>query len=224
MDNVPAPKDILLQERLDKLTDFNRKRGFRSNNNDDDDNNNNNNSNNNNGNVFPSTPEFRGIPPTPPITPKTPSTSLSAAQKFLLRPDGNEKIAEAIAEDSSRPTVKKITFSDRITRIFPSLTAEADVIEEEPSASSSFIDNFGETDDSISEIQINVRELNDGNLPSNLQFFSGGEKNEEKLFENVNENLLMKNKMQIHLETGQIFHNNKITRESLYDFLKNNRI
>ena len=81
MDNVPAPKDILLQERLDKLTDFNRKRGFRSNNNDDDDNNNN---NNNNGNVFPSTPEFRGISPTPPITPKTPSTSLTAAQKFLL--------------------------------------------------------------------------------------------------------------------------------------------
>ena len=30
----------------------------------------------------------------------------------------------------------------------------------------------------------------------------------------------MKNKMQIHLETGQIFYDNKIMGESLYDFLK----
>ena len=118
------------------------------------------------------------------------------------------------------------------------MTAEADVIEEE--SASSFIDDFSETDDSISEIQMSVRELNDGNLPSNLQFFSGGEKNEEKLFEKVAKNvgiikrsnqkflefltskfganLLTKNKIQIHLETGQIFHDNKITGESLYDF------
>ena len=199
LDNAPAPKDILLQERLDKLTDFNRKRGFRSNNNDDDDDDNNNNNNNNSGNVFPPTPKFRGIPPTPPITTKTPSTSLTAAQKFLLWPDGNEKIAEAIAEDSSRPTIKKITFSDRITKIFPSLTAEADVIEEE--SASSFIDDFSETDDSISEIQMSVRELNDGNLPSNLQFFSGGEKNEEKLFEIVAKNVgIIKRSNQTFLE------------------------
>ena len=95
-------------------------------------------------------------------------------------------------------------------------------------------------DESISEVQMTVRELNDGNLPSNLQFFSGGKKNEEKLFENVaknvgiindsnqkilefltskfGENLLTKNKIQIHLDSGQIFHDNKITSESLYDF------
>ena len=82
-----------------------------------------------------------------------------------------------------------------------------------------------------------MSELNDGNHPFNLEFFSGGEKNEEKLFKNVAKNvgiinrsnqkflefltskfgtnLLMKNKMQIHLETGQIFHNNKITGGSL---------
>ena len=67
------------------------------------------------------------------------------------------------------------------------MTAEADVIEEE--SASSFIDDFSETDDSISEIQMSVRELNDGNLPSNFQFFSGGEKNEEKLFEKVAKNV-----------------------------------
>ena len=81
------------------------------------------------------------------------------------------------------------------------MTAEAYVIEEEPSASSSFIDNFGESDDSISEIQINVRELNNGNLPSNLQFFSGGEKNEEKLFEIAAKNVgIIKRSNQTFLE------------------------
>ena len=34
------------------------------------------------------------------------------------------------------------------------------------------------------------------------------------------ENLLMKNKIQIHLDSGQIFHDNKTTSEILYDFLK----
>ena len=50
LDKAPNPKDILLQERFDKLTDFNRKRigdNNNNNNNDDDDGNNNNNNNNN---------------------------------------------------------------------------------------------------------------------------------------------------------------------------------
>ena len=32
---------------------------------------------------------------------------------------------------------------------------------------------------------MSMSELNDGNLPSNLEFFSGGEKNEEKFYKNV---------------------------------------
>ena len=39
-----------------------------------------------------------------------------------------------------------------------------ETIEEEPSFSE-------ENDESISEIQMSVKELNDGNLPSDLQFF-----------------------------------------------------
>ena len=84
-------------------------------------NNNNHNNHNNNisGNLFSPTPEFRGILPTPPITPGTPRTSLSSTQKFLLQPGGNEKIAEAIAVGSNnRPSVKKKTFSDTILRYF----------------------------------------------------------------------------------------------------------
>ena len=84
-----------------------------------------------------------------------------------------------------------------------------------------------------------VSELNNGNLPDDLHFFSDGEKMKKKLFDAVSKNvgiindsnkkslefstskfgknLLMKNKIQIHIDSGQIFHDNKIT---LYDFLK----
>ena len=89
---------------------------------------------------------------------------------------------------------------------------------------------------------MNVGELKEGNLPYDLQFFSGGEKMKKKLFDGVSKNigiindssqkflefltsnfgrnLLTKNKIQIPIDSGQIFHDNKITSESLYDFLK----
>ena len=87
-----------------------------------------------------------------------------------------------------------------------------------------------------------VSELNNANLPYDLHFFSDGEKMKKKLFEGVSKNvgiindsnqkflefltskfgknLLIKNKIQIHINSGEIFHDNKITSESLYDFLK----
>ena len=85
--------------------------------------------------------------------------------------------------------------------------------------------------------------LKDGNEPIDLDFFCGGEKNKQKLFENATKNIgvlndsnkkfisyltskygdfvLSKNKIKIHLESGQIFHDNNITNESFYDFLNN---
>ena len=72
-------------------------------------------------------------------------------------------------------------------------------------------------------------------------FFAGGDKNSRKLMKNAvsyigelnqsnrvfleylssnfGERLLTKNKLKIHLESGQFFHNNIITNESIYDFL-----
>ena len=133
--------------------------------------------------------------------------------------------------------IKKIEFPESVSKIFPNthkINADSDEFDDKSD------------DESISEVQMTVTELNDGNLPYNLQFFSGGRKNEEKLFENVaknvgiindsnqkllgfltskfGKNLLTKNKIQIHLDSGHIFHGNKITSESLYDFLKNNKI
>ena len=78
-------------------------------------------------------------------------------------------------------------------------------------------------------------------LDINLDFFAGGDKNSKKLIDNVvshigeinqsnrvfleylfsnfGARLLTKNKLKIHLESGQFFHNNIITNESIYDFL-----
>ena len=78
-------------------------------------------------------------------------------------------------------------------------------------------------------------------LDIDLDFFAGGDKNSKKLMKNaasyigeLNQSnrvfleylssdfgarLLTKNKLKIHLESGQFFHNNIITNESIYDFL-----
>ena len=78
-------------------------------------------------------------------------------------------------------------------------------------------------------------------LDIDLDFFAGGDKNSRKLMQNavsyigeLNQSnrvfleylssnfgarLLTKNKLKIHLESGQFFHNNIITNESIYDFL-----
>ena len=78
-------------------------------------------------------------------------------------------------------------------------------------------------------------------LDIDLDFFAGGDKNSRKLMKtaasyigelnpsnrvfleylssNFGARLLTKNKLKIHLESGQFFHNNIITNESIYDFL-----
>ena len=78
-------------------------------------------------------------------------------------------------------------------------------------------------------------------LDFDLDFFAGGDKNSRKLMKtaasyigelnqsnrvfleylssNFGARLLTKNKLKIHLESGQFFHNNIITNESIYDFL-----
>ena len=122
------------------------------------------------------------------------------------------------------PGDEKLTYPDTVTKLFP----KADEIKKE------LEDNY----ESISKVQTDISELNE----YDLQFFSGGEKMKKKLFEGVSKNvgiindsnqnflefftsnfgknLLTKNKIQIHIDSGQIFHDNKITSETLYDFLK----
>ena len=222
---VPSVKDIDIQKKLDDLSKFNL--GVKDDNDDDDDDD----DNNNTGKRLPS------FPPTPP---STPPSSLSETQRFMLdgADSGNERVAEAIGlTRTSAPVAKQITFSDSITKVFPKTRRE---ISREPlleSISEIDEDNFDDSSDDV------VGGLKDGHEPIDLDFFCGGEKNKQKLFENATKNVgvlndsnkkfisyltsrfgdfvLSKNKIKIHLESGQIFHDNNITNESFYDFLNN---
>ena len=220
---APSVKDIDIQKRLDDISKFNL--GINDNNDNDDDDYDNDNNDNNSGRL----PLF---PPTPPSTPST----LSETQRFLLD-GGNERVAEAIGLTTSTPKAKQITFSDTITKVFPKTRRE---ISRMPSLDSISEETIEEDFDVSSSV---VGGLKDGNEPIDLDFFCGGEKNKQKLYENATKNIgvlnnsnkkfidyltskygdfvLSKNKIKIHLESGQIFHDNNITNESFYDFLNN---
>ena len=93
----------------------------------------------------------------------------------------------------------------------------------------------------IPQTQVMFEELNEGKLPEQLKFFSSGssgrsglkiraiqkigslnESNNaflEYLTTDYGSEVLAKNKMKIHLETGNIYYNNKNMQERIYDFL-----
>ena len=225
---APSVKDIDIQKRLGDISKFNL--GIKD---DDDDDDNDNDDNNNTGR------RLLSFPPTPP---STPSSSLSETQMFQLdgADGGNERVAEAIAlTTTSTPRAKQITFSDTITKVFPKTRRE---ISREPMLES-INEIEGDAIENDFDVSSVVGGLKDGYEPIDLDFFCGGEKNKQKLFENATKNVgvlndsdkkfisyltskygdfvLSKNKIKIHLESGQIFHDNNITSESFFDFLNN---
>ena len=161
------------------------------------------------------------------------SSTLTASERRLKKlfydSDGvDDEDFEEIMSDpitiTRTPGDEKVTYPDTVTKLFP----KADQIKKEPE------DDY----ESILKVQTDISELNE----YDLQFFSDGEKMKKKLFEGVSKNvgiindsnqkflefltsnfgknLLTKNKIQIHIDSGQIFHDNKITSETLHDFLK----
>ena len=105
--------------------------------------------------------------------------------------------------------------------------------------------DFPMKDDEEEQIRPSIRQRQQQQqqqtLDIDLDFFAGGDKNSRKLMKtaasyigelnpsnrvfleylssNFGARLLTKNKLKIHLESGQFFHNNIITNESIYDFL-----
>ena len=158
-------------------------------------------------------------------------------KRFLLD-RGNERIAEALAESDAGVEPRKIAFSKEITKIFPKIKqeeldfgeADRDEFKDESEDNYAFLDKYEKktTDEDI-------------DMEADLDFFVGGDKNRRKLIDNAisyvgelnNSNkmfleyltsnygahVLSKNKLKIHLESGQFFHDNNITNESIYDFL-----
>ena len=100
-------------------------------------------------------------------------------RRFLIDTNAEEEDFEEIMSEPisivRTPGDEKVTYPHAVTKLFPDATE----IKEEPEGDY----------DSISEVQTTVSELNDGNLPYDLQFFSGGEKMKKKLFEGVSKNV-----------------------------------
>ena len=220
IDKAPNLKDIEIRKRLDNLKKF--EEGIDDDDDDDDDNKGPKPPAPSNNNLFDpfaklpdpvnkdEPPSPSGILPTPPNTP---------IKKFLLD-DGTQVL--------SKP--EKITFSQTLQKTFPKLGRQislSSIPEEEE------VKDFDITE----SVAVSNREE-----VINLEFFEPGG-NYEKLLENAVQNVgelsksndeflryissnfgkfvLVKNKMKIHLKTGNIFIEDKSTGESLYTFLKN---
>ena len=161
------------------------------------------------------------------------SSTLTASEhrlkKLFYDSDGvdDEHFDEIMSDPTTiirTPGDENVTYPDAVTKLFP----KVDEMKKEPE------DDY----ESILKVQTDISKLNE----YDLQFFSGSEKMKKKLFEGVSKNvgiindsnqkvlefltsnfgknLLMKNKILIHIDSGQIFHDNKITSETLYDFSK----
>ena len=216
---APDLKDIEIQKRLDNLKKF--ESGIDDDDDDDDDNKGPKPpapSNNNLFDPFAKLPDpVNNEPPSPSaLIPTPPNTPI----KTFLLDDGTQVL--------SKP--EKITFSQTLQKTFPKIGKQislSSIPEEEE------VKDFDITE----SVAVSNREE-----VINLEFFELGG-NYEKLLENAVQNVgelsksndeflryissnfgkfvLVKNKMKIHLKTGNIFIEDRSTGESLYNFLKN---
>ena len=233
LSGAPSITDLNIRKRLQGLKDFNE---GRVNDNDDD---------NNDGGIDtlspPNPPQIhrRDIFPSLLYTPSgDDDNDLNAAQCFLLQRPQTKRVAEAICQELTRTTPQRVTFSEKLTRVFPSsrkIMENFETIEEEPTSTSQDLENL-----TVSDAQAMAEEVNQGELPKDLKFFAVGEKEGATLILHARKNfgilskdsekildyltttfgreLLIRNKMKIHIESGQTFHGNQITGESFYDF------
>ena len=232
---APSIRDLKIKIGLDRLKKFNLARGTVD---DDDDNDNDNNIPGLPPTVAGPSGQHRSGNDDDDNDDDDDDNNLNNMQRFLLnRP--NERIAEAIAESDVGSEPRKIAFSKEITKVFPKIKTE--IKEEELDFGESDKDEFkDEFKDDYKDFN-NYKELTDKDFEVlDLDFFAGGDKNKKKLIDNavlhvgqLNESnklfieylssnlgsyVLSKNRLKIHLESGQFFHDNNITNESIYDF------
>ena len=170
-------------------------------------------------------------------------------KKFLLDKGNERIAEGLAQTSDGSVETRKIAFSKEITKMFPKIKEEelplgqGDVDEFKDEGDLDFLDKTDKYDfpmkeeDEIPKPTIKKPQT----LDIDLDFFVGGDKNSRKLMKNAvsyigelnqsnrvfleylssnfGERLLTKNKLKIHLESGQFFHNNIITNESIYDFL-----
>ena len=162
---------------------------------------------------------------------------MTPAQKFLL---GDTIKALPLAAREKVAVAEKVRFSENLNKLFQ----KGDVVFENNNQKL-----FDDTEPlsrpemtTIPHTQIIFKELNEGKLPNQLKFSSGGssgggselkihpkekigtlnESNNaflEYLTTNYAREILAKNKMKIYLETGSIYYNNINMQESIYEFI-----
>ena len=179
LDQALLIKDHNIEKRFRDLKNFNE-----GHNNDDDDDDNNI-GQSPGGNLpllqYLSSSSKRDEPSFPPTPPSSPVAPLNATQRFLFR---LQKVAEAIGQELTATKPQKITLSDKIKKIFPNSCKIIDTIEEEPS-SSSFSENYADETD----VQSTIKELNNGELPFEIKFFSGDEEDKNLLIESAKQHI-----------------------------------
>ena len=230
---APSITDLNIQKRLDALKKF--EEGIDDDDDDDDDDNNNNNNrgNNNLNDPFARLPDLPDKPPgTPPPNaglPTPPATpGPSSIKKFLLdeTKDKNSSVLELEKPSSS----KTVNLSDTLQKVFPKLGSKISLpsISEEQE-----IKDFDITESTAVANQEEVVSLDffepGGSYPKLVEAavknIGGLNKSNDEFLKYLSSNfgkfILAKNKMKIHLETGNIYIEGKSTGESLYNFLRN---
>ena len=170
-------------------------------------------------------------------------------KKFLLDRGNERIAEGLAQTSDGKIETRKIAFSKEITKMFPKVKEEElplgqeDIDEFKDEGDLDFLDKTDKYDFPMKEEEIPKPSIKkqQQTLDIDLDFFAGGDKNSKKLMKNaalyigeLNQSnrvfleylssdfgarLLTKNKLKIHLESGQFFHNNIITNESIYDFL-----
>ena len=230
---APSITDLNIQKRLDALKKF--EEGIDDDDDDDDDDNNNNNNrgNNNLNDPFARLPDLPDKPPgTPPQNPGLPTPPAtpgpSSIKKFLLdkTKDKNSSVLELEKPSSS----KTVNLSNTLQKVFPKLGSKISLpsISEEQE-----IKDFDITESTAVANQEEVVSLDffepGGSYPKLVEAavknIGGLNKSNDEFLKYLSSNfgkfILAKNKMKIHLETGNIYIEGKSTGESLYNFLRN---
>ena len=110
-----------------------------------------------------------------------PAAPLNAAQRFHLHP---QKVVEVIGQELTATKRQKITLSNKIKKIFPNSRKITDTIEEELPSSSFSEDFVDETD-----VQSTIKELNNDELPFELNFILGDEEDKNLLTETAKQHV-----------------------------------
>ena len=141
--------------------------------------------------------------------------------------DKSNNVIEMVPRVKEKTEPEEITFSDELNRLFP----EAN-------------EKIAEQEEKIGDLPLNnlvdiLSKIDKGEIPKELNFFVGGLNNEfenrvrslgistssseflDFLQSDICADIMKANKLKIHVESGNIYHDNNDTNKSIYSFFEN---